>query len=238
MKFVQQTHNRLTINLIPLEAWSVGIFLLILGFGIFSTPQQYAIAYGLLLISVLGETAICHFDKTTGQVSLKRWSLWGYKHIRFPIRDITCVDIEAYKHTDEGNTRYTYRVVFVLAGREKPVPLTRTYSSGRRKKTAIATTICTFLNLTPPLTLSLSPLKLGQALLSGKQKRIQAIADYRAAIQQHPGKMENVIYLLLLVWLEGRSNGRDASRMDVIETKANVVKPNQPQPPRSTKPNR
>lgn len=237
MKFVQQTHNRLTINLIPLEAWSVGIFLLILGFGIFSTPQQYAIAYGLLLISVLGETVICRFDKITGQVHLKRWSLLGYKHIRFPIREITCVDIEAHEHQHDGNTRYTHRVAFALTGREKLVPLTRSYSSGRRRQAMIATTICNFLNLDPPLTFSLSPLKIVQLLFSRKQQRTQAIADYRIAIQQHPRKVENVIYLLLLTWLEGRSNGVN-SHMNSVETKANSGNSNPLQLPKSTKSNR
>lgn len=69
----------------------------------------------------------------------------------------------------------------------------------------IATTICNFLNLAPPLTLNISLFKIVQLLLSGKQQRMQAIADYRIAIQKHPGKAENHIYLFLLVWLEGRS---------------------------------
>lgn len=82
MQFVQQTHNQLKISLIPLEAWSIGIFLFIMGFGIFSTPQQYVIACGLLLIFLLDETVVCHFDKTTGQAFLKRWNILGYRHIR------------------------------------------------------------------------------------------------------------------------------------------------------------
>lgn len=143
MKFVQQTHDQLTLQLLPVFIWGTGLVLLILAAILKPfVAKLFLIGFGLLLIFVLGETAICRFNKTTGQVLLKRWNLLGSKRVRCSVREVQKVEIQT-SHSSESDT---YRVCLILAEGEV-FPLTTYYSSGLQEKQDVAETIRHFLNL-------------------------------------------------------------------------------------------
>ncbi|MBL1176029.1 cytochrome b-245 chaperone 1/Eros family protein [Pantanalinema sp. GBBB05] len=143
MKLVQQTHDQLTVTLVPLLFWGIGIVLLLLAAGLQSfVAKLFLLGFSVLILFGLGETATCRFNKATGQVLLKRWNLLGSKRVRCSIRDVIGVDIQ----TAHGDSNDVYRVCLTLAQGEL-FPLTTYYSSGRQEKQEVADKIRRFLNL-------------------------------------------------------------------------------------------
>lgn len=143
MKFVHQTHDQLTLQLLPVFIWGTCLVLLILA--VILKPfvaKLFLIGFGLLLIFGLGETAVCRFNKTTGQVLLKRWNLLGSKRVRSSIREVRNVEVQI-SHSSENDT---YRVCILLTEGEI-FPLTTYYSGGLQEKQDVAETIRHFLNL-------------------------------------------------------------------------------------------
>jgi hypothetical protein len=100
------------------------------------------VVVGLAVAVVMGEIVVCEFDRSSGNLTLKRHSVLGTKVIERRIRDIEDVRIEE----SHGSDSSTYRVSLVFTMGDR-LPLASYYSSGRQSKQAIADHLCQFLNL-------------------------------------------------------------------------------------------
>lgn len=162
MLFVRQTHNQLTIHIFPVSTWIAAIVIISLGVLITEAPaiQLFLLAMGVLWFLAGGRIVACQFNKTTGQVMLKRLNVLGSKRIRCSIRDVTEVRLDSYWSDGQA----LYRVALVLANREDFL-LRGDYSTGLKDKHALADRICKFLNLSSPTIPDNSPPSLATILL-------------------------------------------------------------------------
>lgn len=218
MKFVQQTRDQLTIRLLPLGFWSIGIFVLALATTASLLTQPLLVVVGILIFS-LGQASTCHFNKITDQVVIKRWTLLESKQRHCSIRDV----VEAYVELSHN----TYRVNLVFAEGEL-FSLTTYYSSGFQEKQRVVELIRQFLCLRrAPIhkfvpTPSFKPL---ESAVGQPKEQEQAIANYRAAIKQDPENPKNYYSLLLLLGAEQRE---DEAKATFAELKATLLKRGQP----------
>lgn len=150
MKVLRQAERELVLRERPWLVWLVGgLFAVSGGFvALRSSDVLFGVAFGILgvgLILAFANTVTCTFDLDAGRFTRLSKGLLRSGQTGHPIDDIVGVRIE------QGRARgsRSYRVALVLSTSAQ-VPLTSSYSTGKKDKEHIAGLIRDLLRLTDP----------------------------------------------------------------------------------------